>query len=184
MNGRQIFLIHIVLKCQRSSEAQTFARLQHFCTFVIEIKDRMQYCMEESKRGCRARALGIGTRLLYALRAALRAARAGVIIEFALWELEHPHFVTYENHQSYFHQVSYAWIEIIDNKKINIEHKTPQIIRESRGVFDQPSVIGSNFYNMNRQCLCCGRRKELEYMHLFTFAAIYRYIQHKSNRNA
>ena len=74
MNGRQIFSIHIVLKCQRSSEAQTFARLQHFCTFVIEIKDRMQYCMEESKRGCRARALGIGTRLLYALRAALRAA--------------------------------------------------------------------------------------------------------------
>ena len=84
MNGRQIFSIHIVLKCQRSSEAQTFARLQHFCTFVIEIKDRMQYCMEESKRGClgcRARALGIGTRLLYALRAALRAARAGVIIQ-------------------------------------------------------------------------------------------------------
>ena len=79
MNGRQIFSIHIVLKCQRSSEAQTFARLQHFCTFVIEIKDRMQYCMEKSKRGCRARALGIGTRLLYALRAALRAARAGVI---------------------------------------------------------------------------------------------------------
>ena len=77
MNGRQIFSIHIVLKCQRSSEAKTFARLQHFCTFVIEIKDRMQYCMEESKRGCRARALGIGTRLLYALRAALRAARAG-----------------------------------------------------------------------------------------------------------
>ena len=80
MNGRQIFSIHIVLKCQRSSEAQTFARLQHFCTFVIEIKDRMQYCMEESKRGYRARALGIGTRLLYALRAALRAARAGVMI--------------------------------------------------------------------------------------------------------
>ena len=79
MNGRQIFSIHIVLKCKRSSEAQTFARLQHFCTFVIEIKDRMRYCMEESKRGCRARALGIGTRLLYALRAALRAARAGVI---------------------------------------------------------------------------------------------------------
>ena len=79
MNGSQIFSIHIVLKCQRSSEAQTFARLQHFCTFVIEIKDRMQYCMEESKRGCRARALGIGTRLLYALRAALRAARAGVM---------------------------------------------------------------------------------------------------------
>ena len=79
MNGRQIFSIHIVLKCQRSSETQTFARLQHFCTFVIEIKDRMQYCMEESKRGCRARALGIGTRLLYALRAALRAARAGVM---------------------------------------------------------------------------------------------------------
>ena len=78
MNGRQIFSIHIVLKCQRSSEAQTFARLQHFCTFVIEIQDRMQYRMEESKRGCRARALGIGTedrtlfcgigtRLLYAL---------------------------------------------------------------------------------------------------------------------
>ena len=80
MNGRQIFSIHIVLKCQRSSEAQTFARLQHFCTFVIEINDRMQYCMEESKRGCRTRALGIGTRLLNALRAALRAARAGVII--------------------------------------------------------------------------------------------------------
>ena len=80
MNGRQIFSIHIVLKCQRSSEAQTFARLQHFCTFVIEIKDRMQYCMEESKRGCRARALGIGTRLLHALRAALRVARAGVMI--------------------------------------------------------------------------------------------------------
>ena len=74
MNGRQIFSIHIVLKCQRSSEAQTFARLQHFYTFAIEIKDRMQYCMEESKRGCRARALSIGTRLLYALRAALRAA--------------------------------------------------------------------------------------------------------------
>ena len=74
MNGRQIFSIHIVLKCQRSSEAQTFARLQHFCTFAIEIKDRMQYCMEESKRGCRARALGIGTRLLYALHAALCAA--------------------------------------------------------------------------------------------------------------
>ena len=37
--------------------------------------------------------------------------------------------------------------------------------------------------NMNRQCLCCGRRKELEYMHLFTLD-IYRYIQHKSNRNA
>ena len=34
--------------------------------------------------------------------------------------------------------------------------------------------------NMNRQCLCCGRRKEFEYMHLFT--DIYRYIQHKSNR--
>ena len=84
MNGRQIFSIHIVLKYQRSSEAQFFARLQHFCTFVIEIKDRMQYCMEESKRGCRARALGIDTRLLYALRAALRAARAGVIM--ALWE--------------------------------------------------------------------------------------------------
>ena len=78
MNGRQILSIHIVLKCQRSSEAQTFARLQYFCTFVIEIKDRMQYCMEEPKRGCRARALG--TRSLYALRAALRAARAGVII--------------------------------------------------------------------------------------------------------
>ena len=59
MNGRQIFSIHIVLKCQRSSEAQTFARLQYFCTFVIEIKDRMQYCMEEPKRGCRARALSI-----------------------------------------------------------------------------------------------------------------------------
>ena len=27
-------------------------------------------------------------------------------------------------------------IEIIDNKKINIEHKAPQIVRESRGVFD------------------------------------------------
>ena len=76
MNGRQIFSIRIVLKCQRSSEAQTFARLQHFCTFVIEIKDRMQYCMEESKRGCRAWALGIGTRSLYAL---LRAGRVGVI---------------------------------------------------------------------------------------------------------
>ena len=80
MNRRQIFSIHIVLKCQRSSEAQTFARLQYFCTFVIEIKDRMQYCMEEPKRGCRARALSNGTRLLYALRAALRAARAGVMI--------------------------------------------------------------------------------------------------------
>ena len=79
MNQRQIFSIHIVLKCQRSSATQTFARLQYFCTFVIEIKDRMQYCMEEPKRGCRARALSIGTRLLYALRAALRAARAGVI---------------------------------------------------------------------------------------------------------
>ena len=79
MNGRQIFSIHIVWKCQRSSEARTFARLQYFCTFVVEIKDRMQYCMEEPKRGCRARALSIGTRLLYALRAALRAARAGVI---------------------------------------------------------------------------------------------------------
>ena len=65
MNGRQIFSIHIVLKCQRSSAAQTFARLQHFCTFVIEIKDRMQYCMEESKRGCRARALGIGSSWSY-----------------------------------------------------------------------------------------------------------------------
>ena len=65
MNGRQIFSIHIVLKCQRSSEAQTFARLQYFCTFVIEIKDRMQYCMEEPKRGCWARALG--TRSSYAL---------------------------------------------------------------------------------------------------------------------
>ena len=85
MNGRQLFSIHIVLKCQRSSETQTFARLQHFCTFVIEIKDRMQYCMEESKRGCRARALGIGTRLLYALRAALRAARAGVIIYLSIY---------------------------------------------------------------------------------------------------
>ena len=79
MNRRQIFSIHIVLKCQRSCEAQTFAPLQYFCTFVIEIKDRMQYCMEEPKRGCRARALSIGTRWLYALRAALRAARAGVI---------------------------------------------------------------------------------------------------------
>ena len=79
MNRRQIFSFHIVLKCQRSSATQTFARLQYFCTFVIEIKDRMQYCMEEPKRGCRARALSIGTRLLYALRAALRAARAGVI---------------------------------------------------------------------------------------------------------
>ena len=77
MNGRQIFSIYIVLKCQRSSEAQTFARLQYFCTFVIEIKDRMQYCMEEPKRGCRARTLS--TRSLFALRAALRAARAGVI---------------------------------------------------------------------------------------------------------
>ena len=37
--------------------------------------------------------------------------------------------------------------------------------------------------NMNRQCLCCGRRKELEYMHLFTLD-IYRHMQHKSNRNA
>ena len=83
MNGRQIFSIHIVLKCQRSSEAQTFARLQYFCTFVIEIKDRMQYCMEEPKRGCRAQALSKGTRLLYALRAALRAARAGVIKSYA-----------------------------------------------------------------------------------------------------
>ena len=86
MNGRQIFSIHNVLKCQRSSEAQTFARLQHFCTSVIEIKDRIQYSMEESKRGCRARALGIGTRWLYALRAALRAARAGVInVMIGLW---------------------------------------------------------------------------------------------------
>ena len=32
------------------------------------------------------------------------------------------------------------------------------------------------FFNMNRQCLCCGRRKELEYMYLFTLD-IYRYIQ-------
>ena len=91
MNGRQIFSIHIVLKCQRSSEAQTFARLQHFCTFVFEIKDRMQYCMEESKRGCRARALGIGTRLLYALRAALRAARAGVITNGTYRRPDHSH---------------------------------------------------------------------------------------------
>ena len=76
MNGRQIFWIHIVLKCQRSSEARTFARLQYFCTFVIEIKDQMQYCMEEPKQGCRARALGTGS--LYALRAALCAGLAGV----------------------------------------------------------------------------------------------------------
>ena len=77
MNGRQIFSIHIVLKCQRSSEARTFARLQYFCTFVIEIKDRMQYCMEEPKRGCRARALG--TRSLYALRAG--------VINIYIWDL-------------------------------------------------------------------------------------------------
>ena len=82
MNGRQIFSIHIILKCQRGSEAQTFACLQYFCTFVIEIKDRMQYCMEEPKRGCRAPARAVGTRLLYALRAALRAARAGVIMKW------------------------------------------------------------------------------------------------------
>ena len=80
MNRRQIFSIHIVLKCQRSSEAQTFARLQYICTFAIEIKYRMQYCMEEPKRGCRARVLSNGTRSLYALRAALCAAPAGVII--------------------------------------------------------------------------------------------------------
>ena len=59
MDGRQIFSIHIVLKCQRSSEARTFARLQYFCTFVIEIKDRMQYYMEEPKRGCQTRALSL-----------------------------------------------------------------------------------------------------------------------------
>ena len=81
MNRRQIFSIHIVLKCQRSSEAQTFARLQYFCTFVIKIKDRMQYCMEEPKRGCRAWALSIGTRSSYALRAALRAARGGIMMQ-------------------------------------------------------------------------------------------------------
>ena len=71
--GKYIFSIHIVLKCQRSSEAQTFARLQYFCTFVIEIKDRMLYCMEEPKRGCRARALSNGTRSLYALRTLCRS---------------------------------------------------------------------------------------------------------------
>ena len=46
-----------------------------------------------------------------------------------------------------------------------------------------PLLWHNKHYNMNRQCLCCGRRKELEYMHLFTLD-IYRYIKHKSNRNA
>ena len=34
--------------------------------------------------------------------------------------------------------------------------------------------------NMNRQCLCCDRRKELEYMHLFTLD-IYRRIPYNIN---
>ena len=36
----------------------------------------------------------------------------------------------------YFHQVSYASIEVIDNKTINIERKAPQNAKDSRGVFN------------------------------------------------
>ena len=127
MNGRQIFSIHIVLKCQRSSEAQTFTRLQHFCTFVIEIKDRMQYCMEESKRGCRARALGIGTRLLNALR-------AGVI-----------------NLCGFFNGITGGWISghiaglILGLRPAN----------ERRRCFVTPSLIGVN-PGSALYCVCCG----------------------------
>ena len=31
------------------------------------------------------------------------------------------------------------------------------------------AVAFGDRYNMNRQCLCCGRRKELEYMYLFIY---------------
>ena len=79
-----MWLVNRFINSMLSSEAQTFARLQYFCTFVIVIKDRMQYCMEEPKRGCRARALSIGTRSSYALRATLRASPAGVIMYMLL----------------------------------------------------------------------------------------------------
>ena len=127
MNRRQIFSIHIVLKCQRRCEAQTFAPLQYFCTFVIEIKDRMQYCMEEPKRGCRARALSIGTRWLYALRAALRASRAGVNMIIRCYRL---------NARPCFFFFFFLGGGVPKNKKTTICN------------------------NMNRQCLCCGRRNK------------------------
>ena len=119
MNGRQIFSIHIVLKCQRSSEAQTFARLQYFCTFVIEIKDRMQYCTEEPKRGCRARALG--TRSLYALRAAL------MLNNFLHWQSCHYHIVYWLSCFQRYHYWDATWVswrhELFFQQLVHINNK-------------------------------------------------------------
>ena len=150
MNRRQIFSIHIVLKCQRSSEAQTYARAQYFCTFVIEIKDRMQYCMEEPKRGCRARALSNGTRWLYALRAALRAAGGRYYIKWV--EIDRKCNKLTDSMHGILKRLASLWV--LTNKTCLHQRKPSATFRSHvlRGQFALPNPTGTGKDGMNHYC--------------------------------
>ena len=112
-----------------------FARLQYYCAFVFEIKDQMQYCMEEPNRGCWRAVLSASVNnrhMIHPARGA--AAQAGVITKNArlhlFSNLRNGDFTTYRNRH---HTVKKNWcgwkfvmicLEVC-NLKIDVFHSIP-----------------------------------------------------------
>ena len=80
MNVGQIFSNHIVLNWQRSIEVQNFT--QYFVDMLSRLKTGCGIAWRSQNEAVHIHALSIGTRSVYALRAALSAVRASIMKEY------------------------------------------------------------------------------------------------------